>query len=807
MRKDVKPTQTNGQIGATEHPTIAELSSGEPIRGLRATSELPDIETLGPDWRLDQVGFVPEIEHEIESRFAISNGYLGMRASLPSMTNASRPRMFVSGLFGTPPQSPTVPSLIPVPNWHWVRIAANGSTIRLDRGATLELRRVLDLRRGAYWVLWRYQSATGQVVRARVVHFFSLTHRALAVQLAEVEAEQECLIDVDVWSDPPQSGLVPDLTEDGADVGVWRTAEDSASLAMAQDSELATGKGRVDPQFLTGDGNLRWSFSTNPHGNAAIRRVASYGRGATRQEALDVATDGMAEARRLGALALFDAHSRAWSERWDMSDVRISGDPAVQQAVRFALYHMIGAVDPTDEHVSIGARALTGDAYMGHVFWDTEIFLLPFYIYTWPAAARTLLMYRYHTLPAARAKAKRLGFRGAFYAWESASDGEEACPPFVVGPGGKVIRIVNGEQEAHISADVAYAIWQYWQATGDDDFFQSAGAEIIIETARFWASRAKREKDNRWHIRKVVGPDEYHEAVDDNAYTNVMAQWNIERALEISDAVASQWPAWWESVSTRLGVTNREIGSWRKVADGMTVGYDSDSKVIEQFEGYFGLRPIFAADYPSRHEPLDVILGREATQISQVHKQADAVMLTTLLADRFSPEVREATFRFYEPRCGHGSSLSPAIHALVAARCGDIELAERYFEEAANIDLKDTYGNAAHGIHIGALGGLWQAIVFGFAGLSFTPTGIRLDPRLPRSWSELAFRIHWHGRRLLIEIDRTQHKAHVELELGSSLSVEVQGQTLAATKTRPVDCVWGQAESVDVETVRVGAED
>ena len=193
--------------------------------------------------------------------------------------------------------------------------------------------------------------------------------------------------------------------------------------------------------------------------------------------------------------------------------------------------------------VSVGARGLTGDAYFGHVFWDTEIYLLPFYTAVWPEAARAMLMYRYHTLARRREQRQRtMGCKGALYAWESADTGEETTPERVVGPDGAMIDILTGKMEQHISADIAYAVWQYWRVTGDDDFFLQAGAEILLETARFWASRAVAEADGRRHIRHVIGPDEYHEDVDDNAFTNVMARWNLARGLEAIETLRTRWP-------------------------------------------------------------------------------------------------------------------------------------------------------------------------------------------------------------------------------------------------------------------------
>src|SRR5271165_2012334 len=277
-------------------------------------------------------------------------------------------------------------------------------------------------------------------------------------------------------------------------------------------------------------------------------------------------------------------HSDAWLARWEASDLRIEGDPAAQRALRFAIYHLLSAANPQDDRVSIGARGLVGSAYKGHVFWDTDIFMLPFFILTYPEAARALVTYRYHTLAGARAKAARLGYRGALYAWESTDSGEEVTPPFVIAPHGEIVRVLTGEQEQHISSDVAYGVWKYWEATKDERFLVDFGAEILIETARFWASRSQREEDGRYHIRSVIGPDEYHETVDDNAYTNGMAQWNLEVAEQVARLLAKRWPAQWRALSRRFGLQPDEPERWLHVSRDLYTGFDEQTGLFEQFQ-------------------------------------------------------------------------------------------------------------------------------------------------------------------------------------------------------------------------------
>ena len=347
--------------------------------------------------------------------------------------------------------------------------------------------------------------------------------------------------------------------------------------------------------------------------------------------------------------AIIGKHREAWLARWSACEIRIDGDPAAQLALRWAMYHLLSAANPEDERVSIRARALTGSAYRGHVFWDTEIFMLPFFALTYPPAARALLMYRYHARRSA-GQGRRLGYHGALYAWESADTGEEVTPPFVLAPDGEVVPVFAGQQEHHISADVAYGVWSYWRATGDERFLVDAGAEILLETARFWASRATGEEDGHYHIRGVIGPDEYHTAVDDNAYTNEMARWNLEIGEVTARLVAERWPERWRALSRRLSLSSDERYRWETVAqisiqDSMNErDYSSSSRATSVWrKSTSRLRATGA--------PMDVLLGRQRIERSKVIKQPDVVMLLHLLWDRFPPEVREANFRYYEPRC------------------------------------------------------------------------------------------------------------------------------------------------------------
>jgi trehalose/maltose hydrolase-like predicted phosphorylase len=742
------------------------------------------------EWVLREHGYNPIREPGVESRFTVANGFLGVRGSRagsrgPTWVSwlhhfhwASWPRTYVAGLFDVPDMQPAVPALVPAPDWLRYRIVLDGLPLVLRSGELLMHERTLDMAHGSLRVEWSHRTNRDVVVRLHSLRLVSLAERSLGLQLVQFVVNRPGPISFEAWLDVANAGL--ELVQIHRSLGVWRTSATRKQLAIASAAGLHADGERLE---LTSEVNLTriWNWAGLPDQRITFWRLVSFARGDDPwSKPAEAARASLRRAQQVGLRQVLQNHHDAWAERWHASDIRVTGDPSSQRSLRYAVYHLNGAANPDDQRVSIGARGLTGDAYLGHVFWDTDIFLLPFYTLTWPEAARSLLMYRYRTLPAARAKAAHSGYRGALYAWESADTGEETTPSSIMDPSGRVLEVLAGGLEQHISADVAYAVWQYWRATDDVDFLLDAGAEIILDTARFWASRVVLESDGRYHIRDVIGPDEYHEHVDDNAYTNQMARWNLERGLEVAELASVRWPGRWVALSSALRLDPVELAHWQDVANKLVDGQHQNG-LLEQFAGYFELEDIDLRQYEGRLVPMDVVLGRERTQASQVIKQADVVMLLALLNDRFDRQVQERNFAYYEPRCGQGSSLSRAMHALVAARLGDVATAERYFRDAAATDFVDTDAGVGGGIRIAALGGVWQVAVFGFAGLALRDWGIRVDPCLPPTWDRLAFRIRFRHRRLFIEADGASKTASVRLELGEPLEVEIgaEKRTLA----------------------------
>jgi trehalose/maltose hydrolase-like predicted phosphorylase len=441
------------------------------------------------------------------------------------------------------------------------------------------------------------------------------------------------------------------------------------------------------------------------------------------------------------------AHAARWNAVWKRADVRIPGSTATEQALRFNAYHLISAADH-DPRVSVGARALTGRAYEGHVFWDVEIFKLPFYLHTVPEVARSLLLYRHNTLGGARRRARERGYRGASYAWESTSTGDDVTPRSIhLKTTGKEIPIFTGTQQIHVTAGVAHGVWRYWEATRDVQFMGDAGVEILVETARFWASRAT-PGPRHFHIREVVGPDEYHHSVNDNAYTNWMARFNLERALEAVAWMRQTAPNAWSALAERLNVSTEELSVWATVARELLCPIPNAQGVIEQFEGFFDLEDYALPREERFKAPIDRLFEWERINRMKLIKQADVLMLLHLFPGAFPLEVVAANYRYYEPITDHASSLSPGIHAAIAARIGLCDDAERYWRESLWLDLSDRMSNNALGVHPACMGATWQALVFGFLGVRFEESGPVREARscLPSTWQRVELALTWRDR-------------------------------------------------------------
>jgi trehalose/maltose hydrolase-like predicted phosphorylase len=725
----------------------------------RSWADLPARKTRDPRWRIVEEGWTPAREQEIESLFVQANGYSGTRAALEERGLYSNPATFLAGVFDTGPGAPGVSELAIAPNWTEVHLRTESGPIDLATGETLEHARTLDLRQGIVWRDWLHRDAAGRETRIRTLRFASLADRHVLVQSVAVTAlnysgRLDLSALLEIRADLPTGiTLVPQsvITRKRSDREVHRICDLRTSRSDIRVTVAAAGLLRPDnapliPPIPATDLES-WSLDLRQGRTTRFDRLCAVYTSRDTARPTDEAVRSLDRLLARGTAAILQEHADAWESQWRDAAIDLDGDPLAERTLRFSVYHLAGTANPDDPRVSVGARALTGDAYKGHVFWETETYVLPFHDLTNPPAARALLLYRHHTLPAARERARKLGYAGALYAWESADSGEDTTPDVALTPTGEVVAIWTGRREHHISADIAYAVSLFVRATGDEEFLIRYGAEIAIEAARFWASRGVWGDDGRYHIEHVIGPDEYHEDVDDNAYTNLMAQWNLEYARDTAIWMKERHPVSWEPLAQRLGIGPDEPARWSEIARAMYTGFDPATNLYEQFRGYFQREDLDLNAYEGRRLPMDLLLGKERIERSQILKQPDVVMALYLLWDRIPPEAREANFRYYEARTGHGSSLSPPIHAAVAARLGETEKALKYFHQTCAIDLCETGSYAARGIHIGAIGGLWQAAIMGFSGLSVGPEGLSVSPRLPSQWRRLRFAARWHDRR------------------------------------------------------------
>jgi len=643
--------------------------------------------------------------------------------------------------------------LAPAPNRHpWVISAGvydgEGAATHLLTGpVAFELckavgvatHRVLDLRTGILHE--RVATDTGPIESVR---FVSLARPSTAVVRVGYRSA--------VRPGPPLLPPADDPVHDQGRVGntTWiRVAASSGGIVAAGAQSRFGGQGRADAR----GGAPR-----------VLDRVAVYHSDPETLPDPEPAVEDLDQATAIGFDRLLAQHREAWARRWEDADVMVEGDDELQLGIRFALFHLMASVAESGE-AAVGARGLSGTGYRGHVFWDTDTFVIPFLAATHPASARAILEYRLQRLPAAIDAARHAGRAGARFPWESARSGDDVTPRNARDRSGRLVPIRTGQLEEHIVAEVAWSACYYADWTGDTSFATGPGLRILVETARYWASRIRVEPDGTAHIYGVIGPDEYHEPVDDNAFTNVMARWNMRRAAAAVDVAGSE-----------AHVDSGERQRWIELADALFDGYDADTGVYEQFAGFNRLEPLIIAEV-AHHRPIaaDLLLGPERTRGAQVIKQADVLMLHHLVPDEVVAGSLEPNLRFYEPRTAHGSSLSPGIHAAVLARARDFDRALQAVRIAARMDLDDLTGSTAGGLHLATMGGLWQAMAFGFVGLRPRAGMLHIEPVLPPSWSAIELRVRFHGSRVRVRKERS----YLSISADRRISIVVGGTPFA----------------------------
>lgn len=468
--------------------------------------------------------------------------------------------------------------------------------------------------------------------------------------------------------------------------------------------------------------------------------------------------------RKLSGLTFEEAAERQKSyldEFWRHADIRIEGDAALQEGIRFNLFHLLQSAG-RDRYSNIAAKGLSGEGYEGHYFWDTEIYMLPVFLMTNPELAKSLLLYRYSILDSARARAKEMGHRqGALFPWRTISGGE--CSSY----------FPAGTAQYHISADIAYSFAQYYMVTGDFAFMEQYGAELLIETARLWIDTGHYH-DGKFKIDAVTGPDEYTAIVNNNYYTNAMAKHNLLWAARAAAELKEHAPGAWEALAAKIGLREGEREEWLEAAERMYLPYDPELHINPQDDTFLQKRVWDFDGTPEDRYPLLLHYHPLTLYRYQVCKQADTVLAHFLLEDEQEESVIRSSYHYYENITTHDSSLSSCVFSIMAAKIGEVDKAYDYFIETARLDLDNTHGNTKDGLHMANMGGTWMAIVFGFAGLRVKDSGLSLAPVLPKPWESYSFSILYLGRRLSISVDRNGPKA--ELLSGDPLTIRLFGQ-------------------------------
>jgi alpha,alpha-trehalose phosphorylase len=744
-------------------------------------------------WSLTEVGVDLASLGVNESVFALANGHIGMRGSLDEGEPVIVPGTYLNGFFeerplpyaeagyGYPEQGQTV---VNVTDGKLIRLLVGDSPMDLEYGDVVSHRRTLDLRNGLLRRTTEWRSPSGRQVRIVSTRLVSLTRRSIAaieysVECTDDQGDLYIAVQSDLLAnegtpttqsgDPRAASAMVRPLQSELHVGrarhavlVHQTKRSKLRMAAGMDHEVDVPDSATEELEISPD-LARYTLAARLPAGSKLRLVKylAYGWSSRRSSAAlrDQVEGALATAKLAGWARLVREQRELLDRHWDEADIEIEGDDELQQAVRVGMFHVLQA-GLRAERQPIPAKGLTGDGYDGHTFWDTETYVLPVLTYTVPAAARDALLWRHSTLDLARERARVLGQDGAVFPWRTIR-GEETSGYWPA-----------GTAAFHINADIADAVARYWWATLDEEFDRDYGTELLVETARLWASLGHFDDSRGFRIDGVTGPDEYTAIVDNNVYTNLMAQRNLREAVA---AVARQ-----PETAGRLLVSADEVALWTRAADEMRVPFNETLGVHEQSEGFTHHEEWdFEATSPDQY-PLLLHFPYFDIYRKQVIKQADLVMALHLRGDAFTLEEKIADFAYYEARTVRDSSLSAAQQAVMAAETGHLQLAHDYWGEAALTDLQNLHGNSGHGLHIASLAGGWMVAVAGFGGMRDHDGRLTFAPRLPPRIRRLAFRVVFQGRCLAVTV--TAQRATYRLVYGDEpLEIAHHGETFTVT--------------------------
>ncbi|MFE0513237.1 glycoside hydrolase family 65 protein [Streptomyces sp. NPDC058964] len=745
-------------------------------------------------WAVRETDLNLDVLAQSESVFALSNGHVGWRGNLDEGEPHGLPGTYLNGVhelhplpyaeagYGYPESGQTV---INVTNGKILRLLVDDEPFDLRYGRLVAHERVLDLRRGVLTRTCEWTSPAGSTIRVRSTRLVSLTQRAVAAVAYEVEAvgsRARVVIQSELVANEQLPGANGDPRaavalhspleqEDDFASGsrlrlVHRTRRSGLRVAVAAD-HVVTGPERTTARSESDTDVARLTVTSvlEPGQRLRVEKLVAHGWSGTRSlpAMADQVDAALAAAAHDGWEGLLDGQRTYLDDFWARADIEVDGDEEIQQAVRFALFHVLQAGARAEQR-AIPAKGLTGSGYDGHAFWDTEMFVLPVLTYTAPATVAEALRWRYNTLPAARERATQLGLDGAAFPWRTieGSEGSAYWPA--------------GTAAFHVNADIADAVIRYVAATGDTDFEREAGVELLVETARLWRSLGHHDHHGVFHIDGVTGPDEYSAIADDNTYTNLMARANL---LAAADAV-SRYPR----EADRLGVDEEESAAWRDAAEAVHVPYNRELGVHEQHAGFTRYQRWDFTGTREDQYPLLLHFPYFDLYRKQVVKQADLVLAMYTSDGFFDDEHVARNFAYYEPLTVRDSSLSACCQGVIAAQAGHLRLAHDYAAEAALMDLEDLEHNTRDGLHIASLAGTWMVLVAGFGGMRRSGDGLRFAPRLPERFRRVAFSLQFLGRRLRVEIEAD--KAVYTLVDGAALTIRHHGEPVTLGPDGPV---------------------
>ena len=724
-------------------------------------------------------------------KMLIGNGYFGYRGTLEEFTRKEKTASIVAGLYDQVGDQWREP--VNFPNGGFVQVFVDGEALHALHSRVREHEQSVDMFRAVHLRRTVFETAKGNLITISARRFASLARLHLLCEeftvTANVPCEAEIItgIDGDVWDiNGPHLTQLQVNHEEGILTVSALTHESTRPLAVAEcivpHSADTLQREEILPQAATGSIYRRLRVTLSPQGFTFYKYAALHSDQGSPEPLAD-SQQTCREAMRVGFPALLQEHEALWQKRWQTCDIQIEGDATAQEALRFSMYQLLAIVPAHTEAASIPARGISGQMYKGAIFWDTEIFMLPFFTHAFPEMARNLLLYRYHTLEGARRKASELGYRGAFYAWESQDSGDDACTYFNVTDvfTNRPMRTYFRDKQVHISADIPYAFWQYYTATGDESIWRDGGAEVVFECARFFLSYVYYNPDKRrYEILDVTGPDEYHERVHNIAFTNRLIAHTFDICLVLSASLQENDPEFYDSLVTLLDF-EADLAVIADIASNLYLpDIVPEGVVIPQFDGYFALEDISIANLlKKRLNPNEYLGGGNGlATTTQVIKQADVVLMLYLFSEQYSLATKTANWEFYEPRTEHGSSLSACSYSMIAAEIGKVEWAYQYFLKTAMIDIngegKQYVGTLyIGGTHSASDGGAWMAATFGLCGIHSNADSITIDPHLPGRWTKVSVPYALRGQRLLITLTHEAVTIKPQHPLSANLTVTV----------------------------------